>query len=174
VIAYSCSLFVVRCSLVVVRCSLFVVRCAAGSLTPRRIQPSATRDGCAAGGVRAHLAIAARSGRARYWPPASAIRPPPAHSPITVTNHSVAAVVTPIMRPSLRRFAPAPVKPTPVRMRRAGALNLALRTNYPDCRSAAAKRSPEPLRYARQGKPAGSCANLQPCTIRRDSGRSRC
>ena len=42
--------------------------------------------------------------------------PPPKHKPITVTSHSVAAVVTPWTSPSLRNIAPPPMKPTPVRM----------------------------------------------------------
>ena len=37
---------------------------------------------------------------------------------MTVTNQSVAAVVTPSTRLSRRKIAPAPMKPTPVRMPR--------------------------------------------------------
>ena len=45
-------------------------------------------------------------------------RPPPRQSPITVANHMVAAVVMPRTISCLRTMAPAPMKPTPVRMPR--------------------------------------------------------
>src|SRR5215469_2840089 len=45
-----------------------------------------------------------------------AISPAPKQSPMTVTNQTVAAVVTPITPSGPRRMAPAPMKPTPVRM----------------------------------------------------------
>ena len=46
----------------------------------------------------------------------SAIWPPPIHRPITVTSHSVAAVVTPTIMLPRRKIAPPPMKPTPVRI----------------------------------------------------------
>ncbi len=39
--------------------------------------------------------------------------PPPKHKPITVTNHNVAAVVTPCTRSLRRTIAPAPMNPIP-------------------------------------------------------------
>src|SRR5262245_5121933 len=46
----------------------------------------------------------------------SQIWPAPKHKPRTVTNQSVAAVVTPSTRLSRRIMAPAPMKPIPVRI----------------------------------------------------------
>jgi hypothetical protein len=46
----------------------------------------------------------------------SPISPAPKHNPISVTNHSVAAVVTPTTRLSRRRIVPPPMKPMPERI----------------------------------------------------------
>ena len=63
----------------------------------------------------------------------SQICPPPKHRPMTVTYHSVAAVVTPTTRLSRRRIAPPPMKPTPVRMP-SGSRMRSFMTNESDAR----------------------------------------